>query len=115
MATIALKLDATYYVLPELQKLMRENWSLKEIHMDCNYNRFPDEWNIKTYPLTFVFVEDGQEIKVRVLPMAVGYGGTGPCDFAEILDFFEIPYEEEDIFTKRKMDSDRHIRLHYTK
>lgn len=114
MSIIALRTTASYDVLPELRKILKETWKLKEIRMDYNTRKLPDDWNIDSYPVTIVFTESGEEFEVKILSLTVGYGSEGPTDFARLLDYFSVKYNDEDIFTKKKMDKEGYIRLKYT-
>lgn len=113
MNTIVLKTATSYEVLPELRRIMKESWKLKEVRMDYNTKRLPDDWNINSYPVILVFEEAKEEFEVKILSFSVGYGGEGPTDFSRFLEFFEIPYRQEDIFTKKRMGNDEYIRLRY--
>jgi hypothetical protein len=93
---------------------MKDSWVLKEVRMDYNTRKLPDWNNIETYPVTLVFDDNGCKFEIKIISLSVGYGGSGPTDFAEMLNFFGISYDESDIFTKRRMGDDGWIRLRYT-
>lgn len=115
METIALKTYTSYDVLSDLRKMMKDSWSLKEVRMDYNTRMLPEDWNIDSYPVTLIFEEFERKFAVKILSLSVGYGGSGPADFAALLDYFDIPYNEADIYTKKCMEADYHIRLNYVK
>ncbi len=113
--TIALRTYTSYSVLEELRRLMKETWNLKEIRMDYNTRCLPDEKDIESYPVTLIFEENGKEFAVKILSLSVGYRGSGPFDFSKILEFFKIPYDKDEIFTKSSMGEDGFIRLRFYK
>ena len=115
METIALKTYTSYEVLSDLRKIMKDSWILQEVRMDYDTRNLPEERIIDSYPVTLIFEEFGKKFAVKILSLSVGYGGSGPYDFSRLLEFFDIPYNEEDIFTKKCMEKDGHIRLSYTK
>lgn len=113
MTTLALRTAASYDVLPALRRMIKDNWVLKEVRMDYNTRRLPDWDNVETYPVTLTFEENGKCFDVKVVALSVGYGGAGPTNFSEVLDYFGITYDEDEIFTKTKMGEDGWIRLRY--
>ena len=115
METIALKTYTSYEVLSDLRKIMKDSWILQEVRMDYDTRNLPEECIIDSYPVTLIFEEFEKKFAVKILSLSVGYGGSGPHDFSKLLEFFDIQYNEEDIFTKRSMEKDGHIRLVYTK
>ena len=115
MITIQINSSASYDNLPVLKEMLQEsNWKLKSISMVYNPAKglpsmdAPEQW-----PFLATFDSSGREVLIRIYTLTVGYSGTGPHDFASILDFFGIQYEEDDIYTKRLIDNDGYIRLHY--
>lgn len=115
MKTIALVTSASYDVLDALREILKDTWVLEEVRMDYDIYHLPDDWNLNTYPVTLVFNDSktGRKTKVKIFALSVGYGGTGPRNFAELLDFFGIKYEENDIYTKRCVEKDGFIHLKY--
>ena len=112
---ITLKTYTSYDVLSDLRKIMKPIWVIKEVRMDYDTRNLPDYRNINSYPVTLIFDEFGKRITVKILSLSVGYGGAGPNDFSQLLEYFDIPYNEDDIFTKKAMGSDGFIRLVYYK
>lgn len=116
MEIIPLKTYTSYEVLPQVQRLENENnWNFKEIHMEYNTRFLPDYDSVETYPVTIVFEKNNKEYAVKIPSLSVGYKGSGPTDFEELLKHFGIKYEKADIITKQKMGNDYFIRLHYYK
>ena len=117
MISIDINKAASYQNLDILKRLFRKDkWMSVEIQMDYNAQEgLPSEENAKHWPFKAWVVEDGETYAIRIYSLTVGYGGTGPHDFASILDFFDLPYEEDDIFTKRRMSEDGFIHLKYSR
>ena len=115
MITINIKEDASYNNLPVLKEILRgRDWKLKEITILYNPARgLPQEECPDKWPFKATFDANDEKLVIRVHSLTVGYRGTGPHDFASILDFFGIKYNEDHIYTKRLMDYDGYIRLCY--
>ena len=115
MVYIEIKKTASYQNLLEIKQFFRGvNFTSVEITMDydCSIG-LPNEDDKERWPFKARLVGKDDIYEVRIYSLSVGYGGTGPHDFADILDFFKVPYKEDDIFTKEKMGSDGFIHLRY--
>lgn len=115
METIALRTFFSYDILPNLRKIMKDSWKLKEIQVNYDTKYLPDYWNINSYPITLIFNELDKKFEVKIFALSLGYEGVGPTNFSKLLEYFDISYEKEDIFTNRCMDVYGHIRLRYVK
>ena len=116
MQIIALKTYTSYEVLPKVQRLVNENnWKFKEIFITYNTRFLPDYDDVETYPVTIVFEKNGEQYAVKIPSLSVGYTGSGPTDLLELLSYFGLKFDREDIITKRQMGNDYFIRLHYQK
>lgn len=115
MIKITINEATSYANLPALKELCRKhNWKLKELNMTYNPSKgLPLNEDVDHWPFKAIFEENDLLYEVSIFTLTVGYSGTGPDDFASILDFLEVPYEEDDIYTKRLRDADGFIRLHY--
>lgn len=116
MIKININEDASYDNLPVLKEILRKHdWDLKYVSMVYNLSKgLPNVDSPESWPFSAVFDGHGKEVMIRIRTLTVGYGGTGPHDFASILHFLGIQYDEEEIFTKKCMDKDGYIRLHYS-
>ncbi len=103
---------ASYNNLDALKKVWKGSWVLKHVAIKYNTGGFPNE-DPETWPFKATFAEGRDEIVVRIYSLAVGYGGTGPRNLIEILDWLNVKYHEDDIITKKRMDNDGWIRLNY--
>ena len=116
MQIIALKTYTSYEVLPKVQRLVNENnWKFKEIFITYNTRFLPNYDDVETYPVTIIFEKNGEQYAVKIPSLSVGYNGSGPTDLLELLSYFELEFEKNDITTKQKMGNDYFIRLHYQK
>ena len=93
---------------------LTEGMTLRRISMKWNTNHLPDNDKPQEWPVKMIFQNGNEKIGIRILSYSAGYGGQGPRDFISLLDHYNISYDEDDICTKRKMDSDGIIRLSYT-
>lgn len=117
MVSINIKKAVSSDNLKELESLFRgKTWKSVQIKMDYNLQKgLPDEEQVEAWPFKALLVDEDEMYEVRIYSLTVGYGGTGPHDFKAILDFFQVPYGENAIFTDAKMGPDGFIRLRYTK
>ena len=115
MKTITILKWASFENLPDFKKLCQKHlWTLKEVTMNYNpSDGLPFRESIENWPFRAVFEENGELIEVRIFSLTVGYRGAGPKDFISILDYLGVSYDENDIYTKRRMGPDGFIRLHY--
>ena len=114
MIEINIKEPCSYYNLEALKKVLNEDWKLNNVAIEWNTRELPDDRNPDTWPFKATFFNGRYEICVRIYSLAVGYGGSGPHDLDEILDFLGVKYNEKDIFTKRAEGNDGWIRLSYS-
>lgn len=114
MKMIAINCSSSDQNIKVLQEIIRKEWILKEVTMCYNPSiGLPVDCSPNDYPFKAVFGTAKGEIVVAIYTLTVGYGGSGPFDFARILDFLEVQYDENDIFSKRREDIDGYIRLKY--
>ena len=116
MIKINIEEPASYMNLRALEEIVKDEWELKNISISYNPSKgLPEKGDYEKYPFKAVLVtEDKQEfVIIRIWSLTVGYGGSGPHDTASILEFFGMPYIEEDIYTKRREDRNGNISLNY--
>ena len=102
--------------LTTLKELFRDKkWTSVEIEMIYNPEKgLTWEEDKENWPFYARLVDvDGKIYVVRIYTLTVGYGGSGPHDFASILDFFHIRYYPNEVFTKLRMDENGFIHLKY--
>lgn len=117
MVFIEIKKAASYHNLSEIKHIFRGmNFTSVEITMDydCS-NGLPNEEDKEKWPFKARLVGTDDIYDVRIYSLSVGYAGTGPHNFAEILDFFKVRYDQDDIFTKQRMLPDGFIHLKFTR
>lgn len=114
MIKIDIMEDASYYNLEALKRVWKDSWVLKSVDIKYDTKGFPEEEKPETWPFKATFMEEQDEIVVRIFSLSVGYCGTGPYDLIAILDWLNVKYHENDIITKRRMDNDGWIRLNYS-
>lgn len=109
--------NASYENLDLIRRFFRGvNFKSVEITMEYDCQRgLPDEKDTKKWPFKAYLVGEKEIYDVQIYNLSVGYGGTGPHDFADILNFFKVPFDEEDVFTKRRMGHDGVIRLKFSR
>ena len=117
MQIIALRdVRNSYEVLPKVQRLVNEtNWKFKEIDINYNTRFFPNYYDVETYPVSIIFERNNEQYAVKIASLSAGYKGPGPTDLVNLLNYFGLEFNEDDIFTKHKMGNDYFIRLHYQK
>lgn len=118
MIKIDINKSASYDNLPVLKKIFR-GVKFRSVAVVMNYNCYnglPREEDVEKWPFKATLIDDeGETYEVRILSLTAGYGGTGPHDFASILEFFGVPYWGEDIFTKAKMKPNGEIHLEFSR
>lgn len=111
---IAVNKAVSYENLNVVKYFIRDSWELQKVTMLYKPSfGLPDEESINDYPCSIFFKDKktGEDIIMRIYSFTCGYGGEGPNDFISLLDYLRIKYEEDDIITKRKMDSSGWIYL----
>ena len=115
MVSIDIKEPASYQNVEVIRKLFRKkHYNSVEISMNYGVNiGLPMEDDVENWPFYARIVDGNDTYVVRIYSLTLGYQGTGPKNFAEILDHFGIEYDEEDIFTKKSMNPYGFIILRY--
>ena len=106
----------SYSNLPEIKsRLELEPMTLREIIVRYNPSKgLPPEEEIDQWPVKMIFLDSqGKFVIFRIWSLNVGYRGTGPSDFEELLKFFNIKYDPDDIYTKQRADDTGYIYLQY--
>ena len=116
MVVIAINKASSYENLNLVKEYIRDTWKLEKVTMLYKPSAgLPDEENFNDYPCSLFYkdINTGEDIIIKIYSLNCGYGGEGPNDFISLLDYLNIKYDEEDILTKRKMDSSGWIYLIY--
>lgn len=102
--------------LPELKKILEgHEWKVKSVEILYNplcmvpNKTYPSKWPFEAH-----FIVEGEEVRVKIHNIFVGYEGPGPRDLADILDFMGVKYSRDDIFTKNRQNDSGYIHLEYT-
>lgn len=107
---------SSYQNLRTLKELLGgEKWKTVQIEMTYNPEKgLPIKEEKENWPFKANLVSEvGECYCIHIYTLTVGYNGSGPHDFADILDYFRIEYYHGHIFTKIMQDTDGYIRLHY--
>lgn len=102
--------------LPELkQYLAAGTLKLREVSIRYNPDKgLPDEKEIDSWPVKLIFLDEkGKFVIIRIWSLTAGYGGSGPTDLEEMLNYLKVKHNPRDIFSRDKLDSDGYITLHY--
>ena len=109
-------LDEVKKHLMRLETMLSTKLRLVKVTMDYNVEKGlpPYDCDSKDYPFKATFeTSTGETVEIRIFCLTVGYGGGGPTCTEEILQYLQVPYEPDDIFTKRRMAPGGHIHLEY--
>ena len=98
MLKININEAASYDNLPVLKEILRKHdWRLKYISMIYSPSKgLPSSENPDEWPFLAVFDGGDKEVQIHIYTLTLGYGGTGPHDFASILDYFGVAYDEDE-------------------
>lgn len=114
MNNIILRTSKSHRILPILKKYYRDDWQLKEVRMEYNPTEgLPKTYSYEDFPCKILFDQGGESVEVRIFSLTVGQICDSSHAFANLLDFLGVKYNKEDIYTKKRMESDGCIRLKY--
>lgn len=105
----------TSYDSAAIFKKITEGWACVSVDIDYDIDGIGAPFGSPSncWPFKAVCVTPTTELEVRIFSFAIGYTGTGPNDAIDILTHLGVDFDRDDICTKRRKDSDGHIRLHY--
>ena len=113
MRIIDIMKGASYQNLDEIKRLT-EGMKIRRIKIHYNPNiGLPREDEPTKWPVKMIFDNGHEKVGVRVWAYTVGYGGSGPTDFEQLLKYYNIDYNERDIFSKCQQKEDGYITLSY--
>ena len=106
--------------LKDIKDLLKENSQLELRQIIINYNTkgLPPEEQLDLWPVKLEFVNNDKSSKdrfiiVNIYNFAVGYNGQSPNNLIEMLDFFGVRYNPDDILTEQCVNDQGCIYLHY--
>ena len=111
--TISIRTSGSADAVRMFKSIINERWKLKEVRMDYNTLCLPDYDYPDSYPVTVIFSDNNRPFEIKIAALSAGYGGTGPMYFERLLSFLGIEYDEDDFYTKRRIDEEGYIRLRY--